>query len=71
MAKFNILFAILLICMLSGWTVTDAVNDYMSEDNKFIKTGSVSFWLTKVGVILVHMLMGFVLFKSYQMISKE
>jgi len=57
--------------MLSGWAVTDAANDYMSEDNKFIKTGSLSFWLTKVGVILVHMLMGFTLFKSYETISKE
>ncbi len=70
MAKFNILFAILLTCMLSGWAVTDAANDYMSEDNKFIKTGGVYFWLTKLGVILCHMLMGFVLFKSYQTISE-
>lgn len=71
MAKLNIIFTILLTCMLSGWAVADTANDYMSDDNKFIKTGSVSFWLIKVGVILVHMLMGYVLFKSYQMISKE
>ena len=69
MPKYNVMFAILLTCVLSGWSVADTANDYISEDKKFIKTGGVKFWLLKTGFILIHLLMGYVLFKAYQTIS--
>lgn len=57
-------FAILLTCLLSGWAVTDSVNDYKSDKDKFIQTGSVTFWLSRTGVVLIHMLLIYILFQS-------
>ena len=52
-----------LALVLTAWTIFDGINDYMSEDKKYIKTGGVGFWLSKTFVVLAFLLLGFMVIK--------
>lgn len=60
MNKFIVAFLALL---LTAWALFDAINDYKSEDKKYIKTGSTWFWLSKTFVLLSFLLLGFMVIK--------
>ena len=55
----NKALAIFLALFLTAWTTFDTINDYMSEDKKYIKTGGVLYWFFKSIVVAMFLALGF------------
>lgn len=55
----NKFFVAFLALLLTAWTIFDAINDYKSEDKKYIKTTGWQFWLSKTIVLLMFLGLGF------------